>query len=178
MFSVITLHAFKWHDSILKKLLLFGLFAGVTELAADNWLVNGIHSLFYPSLQVHIWASPFYMPLAWAVILVEVGYLGSLLGMRKSLVANIGISFLIGVMFIPIFETCAKYAGWWYYESASKFLETPWYIILGEGLICAALPLVFHKVVRKTWLGSATMGILQGLWIFAAYYIGYLIFGK
>ena len=178
MFTVIALHAKKWQDAFLQKFLLFGLFAGLTELAADNWLVNGIQSLFYPAQQAHIWASPFYMPLAWAVILVEVGYLGGLLGRGKSLAVNIAISFVIGVMFIPVFETCAKYAGWWYYESSSKFLETPWYIILGEGLICAALPLVFHKVVRKTWLGSAGMGIVMGLWIFAAYYIGYLIFGK
>ncbi len=178
MFTVIAIHANKSQDAFLQKLLVFGLFAGVTELAADNWLVNGIQSLVYPAQQARIWASPFYMPLAWAVILIQVGYLGGLLGMRKSLPVSVGISFVIGMMFIPVFETCAKYAGWWYYQSNTKFLETPWYIILGEGLICAALPLVFHKVVRKTWLGSAIMGILLGLWIFAAYYIGYLIFGK
>ena len=178
MFLLIGFHAVKWQDGFLKKLLLFGLVAGITELAADNWLVNGIHSLFYPAEQTHIWASPFYMPLAWAVILIQVGYLGGLLGMRKSLGLKVGISFVIGMMFIPVFETCAKYAGWWYYESASKFLETPWYIILGEGLICAALPIIFHKIYRKTWPGTVLMGILQGLWIFAAYYIGYLIFGK
>ncbi len=178
MFSILTIHALKWQDTFLKKLLLFGLAAGITELAADNWLVNGLHSLFYPVEQPHIWASPFYMPLAWAVILVQVGYLGGLLGMRKKLPVQIAISFAIGMLFIPVFETCAKFAGWWYYESSAKFMETPWYIILGEGLICAALPLVFHKVARKTWLSTAIMGILQGLWIFAAYYIGFLIFGK
>jgi hypothetical protein len=178
MYSIIAFHAYKWQDGFLKKLLLFGLIAGVTELAADNWLVNGINSLFYPAQQAHIWASPFYMPLAWAVILIQVGYLGGLLGMRKSLPVTVGISFIIGMLFIPVFETCAKFAGWWYYESSTKIFDTPWYIILGEGLICAALPLIFHKIPRKSWPGTALMGIFQGLWIFAAYYIGYLIFGK
>lgn len=178
MFSIITVVALRWRDVFLQKLVLFGLVAGITELAADNWLVNGINSLFYPAEQVHIWASPFYMPLAWAVILIQVGYLGGLLGMKKSLIKSIGISFIIGILFIPVFETCAKFAGWWYYESSAKLLDTPYYIILGEGLICAALPIIFHKIARKNWLGTALTGILQGLWIFAAYYIGYLIFGS
>jgi hypothetical protein len=36
--------------------------------------------------------------------------------------------------------------------------------------------LFFGFVARKTWLGTAFAGVLQGLWVFAAYYIGYLIF--
>lgn len=178
MFFIIVAQAFHAEDTFLKKAIVFALIAGVTELVADNWLVNGIHSLFYPAAQLHIWASPYYMPFAWAVILVQVGYLGGLLGMRKPLLFNVFISFLIGLGFIPVFETCAKYAGWWYYESASKFLETPYYIILGEGLVCAAIPLFFHKAIRKSWLGLSFMGIVLGLWIFASYFIGYSIFGK
>jgi uncharacterized protein with NAD-binding domain and iron-sulfur cluster len=178
MYSIIALQALAWRDAFLKKMLVFALAAGITELIADNWLVNGIGSLFYPTEQLHIWASPFYMPLAWAVILIQVGYLGGLLGMRKSLAASMAISFFIGVVFIPVFESCAKYAGWWYYESSSKIFETPYYIILGEGLICTAIPLAFHKIVRKSWLAIVVMGIALGLWIYASYFIGYSIFGK
>nr|MCU0387432.1 hypothetical protein [Chitinophagaceae bacterium] len=178
MFFVISMRAYRWNDSFLKKMIVFATAAGITELVADNWLVNGINSLFYPEEQLHIWASPFYMPLAWAVILIQVGYLGGLLGMRKSMGVKVLISFMIGLVFIPVFESCAKYAGWWYYVSESKFLETPYYIILGEGLICAAIPLAFHKVLRKSFIGLLLMGAALGLWIYASYFIGYSIFGK
>lgn len=178
MYGVITIMAFKWRDSFLKKLLIFGLFAGFTELIADNWLVNGINSLFYPIEEEHLWASPVYMPFAWAVILIQVGYLGGLISMKHNLVKSILVSFLIGMCFIPIFETCAKFAGWWHYDSINVFVNTPYYIIFGEGLICAAIPLVFHKMVRTSWVNTAVMGIVMGLWIYASYYFGFHIFGK
>lgn len=174
MFGMLSLYAIVRKDNFLKKLLLFGTAAGFTELIADNWLVNGIHSLVYPAAEAKLWASPTYMPFAWAVILVQVGYLGYLVTKKHSMLTAFIITFLIGMCFIPVFECCAKYAGWWYYVPGQKmFANTPYYIILGEGLICFILPFLYKREWTIGTTGTLISGVLQGLWIFAAYYISY-----
>lgn len=177
MYGAIATFAVWSDDAFLKKMLLFGIAAGLTELLADAWLVNGIKSLVYPAEELKIWASPNYMPFAWAVVLIQVGYLGWLYAQHHSMLKAMGISFLIGMSFIPMFETCAKFAGWWYYHPCPMILNTPVYIIVGEGLITLVLPLIYSKEMKETYLFSAMAGILQGLWIFVSYFLAYQIFG-
>ncbi len=178
MFAAIAAFAFWANDVFLKRLLLFGIVAGFTELLADAWLVYGIDSLVYPPAEAKIWASPNYMPFAWAVVLIQVGYLGWLYAQSHPMLPAMGISFLIGMLFIPTFETCAKFADWWFYKPSSPMLlNTPIYIIIGEGLIALVLPLIYNKEMKETYLFSGTAGILQGLWIFASYFLVYQIVG-
>jgi uncharacterized protein with NAD-binding domain and iron-sulfur cluster len=176
MFAVISLFAYANKDKFLQKLIVFGLVAGFVELIADNWLVNGISSLVYPAEEAHIWASPNYMPFAWAVILVQVGYVSWLFTKKLSDLKVFIIAFLIGAFFIPIFETCAKYAEWWYYNPYKTMLfNTPLYIIIGEGLIAGVLPFLYNNLLKKNFITIVLLGILQGLWIFVAYYLSYII---
>lgn len=178
MFSAIAAFAFWFNDVFLKRLLLFGIAAGFTELLADAWLVYGIDSLVYPLEEAKIWASPNYMPFAWAVVLIQVGYLGWLYAQSHTIIPAMGISCLIGMLFIPAFETCAKFAEWWFYKPSSPMLfNTPIYIIVGEGLIALLLPLIYNKEMKKNYLFSFFAGILQGLWIFASYFLAYQIVG-
>ncbi len=176
MFGILSLFAFANKDKFLQKLILLGLVAGFVELIADNWLVNGISSLVYPIEETHIWASPNYMPFAWAVILVQVGYLSWLFSKKVSQFKTFLIAFAIGACFIPLFETCALYADWWYYNPYKIMLfNTPLYIIVGEGLIAASLPFIFQKIMNKNFIKIILLGIVLGLWIFAAYFISYYI---
>jgi hypothetical protein len=87
-------------------------------------------------------------------------------------------TFLLGAIIIPGFEFLAKYANWWHYVDTQKvFLDTPYYIILGEGLICFALPFVFKLQMKMHPLFSVIFGILIGLWIFVSYYLAHIFVG-
>jgi hypothetical protein len=66
-------------DALLARFLLFGIVVGVTELAADAWLVDYAHpGLFHwpRKLSGMIWRSPLWVPLAWEVVAVQFGYIG------------------------------------------------------------------------------------------------------
>ena len=64
-------------DALLARFLLFGVFVGFTELAADAWLVDYTHTLDYSiGGGPMIWRSPLWMPLAWEVVAVQFGYIG------------------------------------------------------------------------------------------------------
>ncbi|MFZ4613592.1 MAG: hydroxysqualene dehydroxylase [Bacteroidia bacterium] len=178
MFAALCWYAYKNADVFIQRLLLFGIAAGFAELLADKWLVEGIHSLVYPEHEAMLLVSPAYMPFAWAVILIQVGYLGYLYSARKSMIQAFVFTFLLGAIIIPGFEFLAKYANWWHYVDTQKvFLDTPYYIILGEGLICFALPFVFRLQMKMHPWFSVIFGILIGLWIFVSYYLAHIFVG-
>ncbi len=178
MFSVLSIFAFKNNDLFLKKLLIFGLAAGFTELVADYWLVEVIESLEYPETDPKLLVSPLYMPFAWSVILIQVGYLGWIISISDKIEEAMLVTLVLGMCFIPIFEHFAKVAEWWYYNPCKMIFNTPWYIIFGEGLIAATLPLIFRNQIRKSHFNTVFVGLVQGIWIFMAYFIGYQIIEK
>lgn len=175
MFVLIAGYALWAKDTFLYRLLLFGILAGIIELFADCWLVRSTGTLVYENSEPMIACSPLYMPFAWAVILIQVGYLGWLIAGHKPLWISMLATTLIGLLFIPLFEHLAKGAGWWYYKDCLMIFNTPYYIILGEGLICMTLPLFFTIQSHKNYMLAALFGLLQGLWIWAAYYISVII---
>jgi uncharacterized protein with NAD-binding domain and iron-sulfur cluster len=178
MFGWMCWYAYNNADVFLQRLLLFGTAAGFTELLADRWLVEGIQSLVYPAHEAMLLVSPAYMPFAWAVILIQVGYLGYLYSSRKSMIHAFLFTFVLGMLFIPAFELLAKYADWWAYVDTEKmFLNTPFYIILGKVFVCLMLPIVFRLQLNMHSLFSIIAGVLTGLWIFASYYLAHLWVG-
>lgn len=175
MFSIISIFAFINKDGFLKRLLLLGIIAGLVELLADKYLVEDIASLVYPADEPKIWCSPNYMPFAWAVVLVEVGYLGWMISNKVKMVEAMLICMVIGFCFIPIFEQCAYYAGWWYYVPCKMLFNTPWYIIAAEGIICFFLPILFYFETKFKWSSALLFGIFEGLVIYAAYWFTFKI---
>jgi hypothetical protein len=175
MYCILTTYAIIAKDTLLKHMLVLGIVAGITELLADKYLVVDIASLVYPAEEPKLYYSPNYMPFAWAVVLIQVGYLGWMISSRTSLLKAMLLCALIGFVFIPIFEQCAYWAEWWYYKPCKMLLNTPWYIIAAEGIICFFLPAIFAIESRNKYLLAVGLGIAEGLIIYFAYKLTYTI---
>lgn len=160
-----------------RNLTLFGLAAGAAELAADAWLVNITGTLVYPA-GPRLWASPAYMPIAWFGMMSAASALTIALSRRLSLAtAGILTALVLGV-YIPIYEAIAAAAGWWRYQGTPMLAGVvPHYIILGEVLL--ALPFVWltARLVRASVVGALALGIAEGLWIGASYYLAFQVVG-
>lgn len=171
-------YVIKKDDQFLGKLVLFGLAAGVTELLADAWLVDQTKTLFYEHGEPLLVDSPIYMPIAWAVVLVQIGYIGYWIAQRKGLLIGTLAAGLIGGVIIPIYESCAKGAGWWFYNDPEHMLwNAPYYIILGEFILALALPCLFVQIRRRQFYWAVPLGVLMGLWIWVAYAISLTLVG-
>ncbi len=173
IYGLLAWFAYKQNDRFLKRLLVFGLVAGVTELVADCWLVSNTGTLIYTMDEPMIACSPFYMPFAWAVLLIQIGYLGWLISLEEKMWVSIIATTIIGFAVIPLFEHWAKGAGWWYYVNCRMIGNTPWYIILAEGMICSFMPLFFRHIHQRHYVFQLPLGIIQGLWIWLSYFIAY-----
>ena len=163
---------------LLGRLMLAGLIAGICELFTDASGRRIVHSLIYPPGELTIWASPIYMPLTWMVTLTYLGYicwrLRGLLGWRMAML----LCGLVGALVIPIYEEMAFYGGWWRYAPVHLMVgHTPVYVILFEGLVVAALPLLYYRIERRSWLEVIAVGVVVGAWIAFAALIAWLVLG-
>ena len=117
-------------DALLGRFLIFGLAVGLTELAADAWLVDYTRTLDYSiGGGPIIWRSPIWMPLAWEVVAVQFGYIGLRLWERFGKTGLVMIG-LLGAINIPFYEEMARRIHWWQYNGCKMISFTPWYIIL------------------------------------------------
>lgn len=170
----------QWRGTdILKNLLVFGLVAGLTELAADWWLVSITRTLDYAKWGPFLVDSPAYMPMSWAGILLSMGFLGYAVSLKHGVRWGLVVATVVSGLYVPTFEALAHYAGWWTYSNCHRLGVVPWYIIVGEALIGAAMPLLVTQVVaQKSTLGSwIGRGVIAGLWIWVAYFIALRITG-
>jgi hypothetical protein len=118
------------------------------------------------------------MPLTWMVTLTYLGYvcwrLRGLLGWRMATL----LCGLVGAFVIPIYEEMAFYGGWWRYAPVHLMVgHTPVYVILFEGLVVAALPLLYYRIERRSWLEVIAVGVVVGAWIAFAALIAWLVLG-
>lgn len=161
---------------ILKNLLVFGLVAGLTELAADWWLVSVTRTLRYEPWGPFVIDSPAYMPMSWAGILLSMGFFGWMISRKHGLLLGSLASMVITGIYVPVYEALAHYAGWWTYSGCPMWGVVPWYIIIGEALVGALLtPLVKRVIEGRGLLVAAGCGVIAGLWIWAAYFIGMVL---
>ena len=151
-------------DALLARFLLFGVVVGLTELAADAWLVDYTRTLDYSiGGGPMIWRSPLWMPLAWEVVAVQYGYIGLHLLERFGKTGLLMIG-LLGAINIPFYEEMARRIHWWRYSPESirgMISYTPWYIIVGEfgiALVFALLARTFsarfvarRRCCRRRW---------------------------
>ena len=160
------------------RLLLAGFIAGICELFTDASGQYVVHSLVYPTGEPTLWTSPLYMPLSWMVILTHLGYvawrLRALVGWQKAAL----LSGIWGALQIPAYEEMAYYAGWWRYLPTRLMIgHTPLYVLPFEGLVVAALVLLYDRIERRSWLQVAIIGIILGAWMPIAALASWLLFG-
>lgn len=162
-------------DALLARFLLFGVAVGVTELAADAWLVDHTRTLDYSiGGGPMIWRSPLWMPLAWEVVAVQFGYIGLRLWERfgKTGLLMIGV---LGAVNIPFYEEMARRIHWWQYSGCRMISHTPWYIILGEFGIAVSFALLAGTLRRGSWRVAFVTGVAGGASIFVCYAAAFLI---
>ncbi len=162
-------------DALLGRFLLFGFVVGLSELAADAWLVDYTRTLDYSiGGGPMIWRSPLWMPLAWEVVAVQFGYIGLRLWERFGWAGLLMIG-LLGAINIPFYEEMARRIHWWQYAGCRMISFTPWYIILGEFGIALVLTLLARTLRRGSWRTVIVAGVTGGLSIFVCYAIAFLI---
>jgi uncharacterized protein DUF6989 len=162
-------------DALLVRFLFFGLVVGVTEFAADAWLVDYTRTLDYSiGGGPMIWRSPLWMPLAWEVVAVQFGYIGLRLWERFGKIGLLMIG-LLGAINIPFYEEMARRIHWWQYSACRMISYTPWYIILGEFGVAVAFALLARTLRRGSWRVAFVSGVIGGASIFVCYAAAFLI---
>lgn len=162
-------------DALLGRFLLFGAIVGMTELAADAWLVDYTRTLDYSiGGGPMIWRSPLWMPLAWEVVAVQFGYIGLRLWERFGEIGLVLVA-LLGAINIPYYEQMARAIHWWQYDRCKLFLATPYYIILGELGIALALTLLAERLRHGSWRTALTAGVAGGGAIFVCYAAAFFV---
>ena len=162
-------------DALLARFLLFGLVVGLTELAADAWLVDYTRTLDYSiGGGPMIWRSPVWMPLAWEVVAVQFGYIGLRLWERFGQLGLVMIG-LLGAINIPFYEEMARRIHWWQYGSCRMISFTPLYIILGECGIAVAFAFLARTLRHGSVRTAVVTGVAGGVSIFACYVAAFLI---
>lgn len=162
-------------DALIARLLAFGLVVGLAELAADAWLVDATGTLSYRTGGgPHLWASPVWMPLAWATVAAQTGYVGNRLVDRFG-AAGLLLSGLLGALYIPFYEEMARHIHWWSYGGAHMLSNSPYFIVAGEFLIAIALVLLARPLRRSGFGAAAWLGLAGGAAILACYAIAFLV---
>lgn len=173
-------------DRVMLRWFVVALVAGFAELVADWYgvtragpLMDGVRtgSLVYGP-EPRIWASPAYMPLAWTGTLIQFMALSTWLRDRWSTAATVAAIALFGAAYMPLNEHLGREANWWIYVRTPMLLDNaPYYIAVGEGLLC--IPVVFagRAVARAGPARLLAWGLLIGAGIFVAYWIGFALTG-
>jgi len=164
-------------DGLLLPLLIMAVAAGVVEVGISDPYFIGNHTLVYPHEGPFIVQSPLYMPLGWAYVLLQIGYIAWWVMQQKGVVGAIVVSTLLGGTNIPMYEALARRANWWYYRDVPMFIGAPYYVILAEAFIGLALPFIVRPLAARSPLSSIWLGLLLGVWTLVSGVLAFRIAG-
>jgi hypothetical protein len=177
--------------AVLGGLMRMGIVAGLFELIVDWWLINGVTNGrldYLGARDVVLLASPIWMPLAWACVIVELGYpalrLFGLLRTRMNLAGAAMIASLVagaaaGIT-VGFYEYFAYLAGWWRYAPARHMIGAycALFIPVGEAfMFLVILPVAARTFAREDRPVASAIegGAMFGIAIFAGYAIAYVL---
>ncbi|MCE9626168.1 MAG: hypothetical protein K8R69_12085 [Deltaproteobacteria bacterium] len=138
---------------VLYRLFLMGLVAGLFELLVDwglvHWVQNG-KLVYLTGNDVVLLGSPIWMPLAWACVIVEMGYpalrlFGWLRGRCGDTSAKTGASLFVAMLAgltVGAYEYLAFRAGWWKYEAAHAMIGKYCALFIPVGEFLMFLPIL------------------------------------
>ncbi len=180
----------------LAALFRMGIVAGAFELIVDWWLVNGIRNGrldYLGARDVVLLSSPIWMPLAWACVIVELGYpairlfgwLRTRIAKRAApIVAAAAVAIFAGVT-IGFYEYFAYRAGWWKYAPANAMIGSfcALFIPVGEAfMFVAILPIAARALSRddRPVASAVAAGAAFSVAIWSGYALAYLLleFGR
>jgi len=168
-----------------------GIVAGLLEILVDwaliQWVPTG-RLVYLTGNDVVVLGSPIWMPLAWACVIVELGYPAvRLYGIARrrmtpvsaAAVVSVGIGVLAGIT-VGFYEYFAYRANWWKYEPARVMIGDfcALYIPLGEVLMfLTIIPVAAHALTKGDRPRSAALegGALFAMAIAGGYAAAYLL---
>lgn len=176
-FLVMVAWTARWRDPVLARWLLIGFVAGWLEIVTDAWLVAKTTTLVYPPDEPKVWASPLYMPIAWTLVLAQLGVLGGWLARRFPLPKATLLCALLGGSMIPLYEQMAHSAGYWSYRQTPMLMNAPLYIIVSEFLLSLPLVWMYGVAVKQPRRVSALLGVAAGLWMLPSVQVAWWLVG-
>ena len=156
-------------------LLLSAAVLGAVALIADHLCIRFTGTLDYSvSKSFLILSSPWWMPLAWMVVSVQVGILGDAFICRFGQLRGALLCGALGALLIPFYEEMAWGANWWRYENCLLISRTPLYIIVCEAFIGAGIALWGYWNLRQSNLkASLVLGLAAGVLIIFSGILGW-----
>jgi hypothetical protein len=163
--ALFVLYTIKTQEKALACLLLSAAVFGIVELLADFLCVRSTRTLDYSVAgSAMLLESPWWMPLSWAIVAVQVGVLGDFAIWRFGSLRGALLTGLLGALLIPFYEEMAFGAHWWRYQNCLMVGHTPVYIIVAEFVIGAGLALWGHMTLQTRSLPrAALLGAAAGL---------------
>jgi hypothetical protein len=175
----------------LETLFRLGLVAGLLEILIDwaliHWVPTG-RLVYLTGNDVVLLGSPIWMPLAWACVIVELGYpavrgYGLLRRRVSSFVAVVSVSVINGMLAgvtVGFYEYFAYRADWWKYEPARVMVGQfcALYIPLGEFfMFLPVIPIAARAMAESAHPRAASLesGALFALSIGAGYGLAYTL---
>jgi hypothetical protein len=176
---------------VIVGLFAMGIVAGLFELLVDWWLVHGIANGRLEYLGEHdvvLLASPIWMPVAWACIIVDLGYLAVRMFARlragmgdraATIVTSTTVAISAGII-VGFYEYFAFRAGWWRYAPAHAMIGSfcAVFIPLGEAfMFLAILPIAARALSRddRPVASAIAAGASFSVAILAGYALAYLL---
>ncbi len=152
-------------DRALGRLLAAAGVFGVSELLADFLCVRCTGTLDYAvARSTLVLSSPWWMPLSWAVVAVQVGVVGDAAVRRFGLRRGILLGGMASALLIPVYEELAWGARWWRYQHCLCLGHTPVYIVLAEAIIGTGITGLGYGVLRVcTPRAALWLALIAGL---------------
>ncbi len=163
--AIYLIYAIISENIVIRHLVLFSFIVGFLELAADQYSVEITKTLVYP-VEPTLWVSPFYMPFAWVTVFTQMGYYSLMIIRWKGMYTAMIILFIMGGLYIPVYEHLAAGANWWNYQNTPMIYNAPYYVILAEALLCISIPPLIKLSTSRGYGWTIIVAIIQGIIIY------------
>lgn len=158
------------YDTTVKHLLAIGTIGGFLELLGDYFLVTIAGTLVYPSGYPFLLRSPVYMPFAWALLIVFMGYVGLRLADEYGTAAAYLGPAIFAFVAESGYESLASQGGGWTYLTAPLgwIGHAPLFIVVAEAVMFASS---YYWVRQNVLVGGVGIGSTISISYVGIYYL-------
>ncbi|WP_255153167.1 DUF6989 domain-containing protein [Halorarius halobius] len=158
------------YDTTGKHLLAIGTIGGFLELLGDYFLVTIAGTLVYPSGYPFLLRSPVYMPFAWALLIVFMGYVALRLADEYGTAAAYLGPAIFAFLAESGYESLASQGGGWTYLTAPLgwIGHAPLFIVVAEAVMFASS---YYWVRQNILVGGIGIGSTISISYVGIYYL-------